>query len=110
MRKLLAIVVLLVFATVAQAADVTVAWDANTEPDLDGYKIFYGTVSGTYLYMVDVGNVLEYTLTGLAEGVEYFFAAKAYDTNDNESGYSEEISYIIPVTAFIGDIPNIRKK
>ena len=63
----------------ASAATVTLAWDANTEPDLDGYKIYYGSSSRNYSLNVDVGNVVEYTITGLQEGATYYFAAKAYD-------------------------------
>jgi hypothetical protein len=44
---------------------------------------------------VDAGNTTEYTLTGLTEGTTYYFAATAYDTLDNESGYSTEIVYTI---------------
>ena len=31
------------FATPAYARDVTLAWDANSEPNLKGYKIYYKT-------------------------------------------------------------------
>jgi hypothetical protein len=79
----------------AYSADVTLAWDANTEPDLDGYKLYYGTSSRNYTTSVDVGTTTEYTLTGLTEGITYYFAATAYDTLDNESGYSTEIVYTI---------------
>ena len=30
------------------ASDVTLAWDANSEADLAGYKIHYGLASGVY--------------------------------------------------------------
>lgn len=79
----------------AYSADVTLAWDANTEPDLDGYKLYYGTSSHNYTTNVDVGNTTEYTLTGLTEGTTYYFAATAYDTSNNESGYSTEIVHTI---------------
>jgi hypothetical protein len=36
---LIAIVVFSPIADIADAADVTLAWDANTEPDLAGYRI-----------------------------------------------------------------------
>jgi hypothetical protein len=81
--------------SVANAATVTLTWDDNTEPDLAGYKIFYGTSSGNYSQSVDVGNVIQYTVTGLDEGVTYYIAAKAYDYSDNESGYSDEIVHTI---------------
>jgi len=60
--------------------------------DLAGYKVYYGTTSGTYDHSIDVGNVTTYTLTGLAQGQTYYIAAKAYDTSNNQSDYSNEIS------------------
>jgi hypothetical protein len=38
----------LVFAGAANAANLTLAWDANTEPDLVGYLAFCGESSGHY--------------------------------------------------------------
>jgi len=80
----------------ASAADVTVAWDANSESDLDGYILFYGTASGNYPNSVDVGNTTQRTLTGLNEGTTYYFAARAYDTSSNESDLSDELVYTLP--------------
>ena len=76
---------------VAYGATVTLAWDANTEPDLAGYKIHYGTASHDYSHSIDVGNVTEYTLADLDDGVTYYLAATAYDDDNNESAYSEEL-------------------
>jgi hypothetical protein len=89
------VLVFFLLPILAYSADVTLAWDANNDPDLDGYKVYYGSSSGNYSNSIDVGNVLEHTISGLQEGVTYYFAAKAYDTNDNESGFSEEITYTI---------------
>lgn len=94
-RLLLVTLISLSLISNSNAADVTLAWDANTEEDLAGYKLYWGTSSGSYQNSVDVGNVLQYTITGLAEDTRYYFAATAYDTEDNESGYSEEINHII---------------
>jgi len=43
-----AVLVFFILPVLAYSADVTLAWDANDEPDLDGYKIHYGTSSGNY--------------------------------------------------------------
>src|SRR5438552_3742989 len=79
----------------SSAAQVTLAWDPNTETDLAGYKLYYGTSSGSYPSSVDVGNLTSYTLSGLLEGRTYYFAATAYDLNVNESGLSNEVSKAI---------------
>ena len=48
MKRLGFTVLALILAVSASATDVTLTWTANTEPDLDGYKIYYGTAPGTY--------------------------------------------------------------
>ena len=85
--------VLCFFPTPVFAADVTLAWNPNTEEDLAGYRIYYGTASGDYDHTLEVGNQTEYTVTGLEEGLLYYFAATAYDLSWNESDYSNEIVY-----------------
>ena len=76
------------------AADVVLAWDANSETDLAGYKVYYGTVSRTYGSPVTVGNTTTYTAQNLAPGT-YYFTVTAYNTAGAESGYSNEVSTTI---------------
>src|SRR2546425_1167378 len=83
---------LVLVPTVAYAGQVNLAWDANTEPDLAGYKVYYGNASGIYQTPIDVDNVTTYTVTGLQDGLTYFFAVTAYNTSDSESGFSNEVS------------------
>ncbi|MBI3608556.1 MAG: metallophosphoesterase family protein [Nitrospirae bacterium] len=80
-----------VFGTAAYAADANLAWDANTEPDIAGYKLHYGTISGAYTSVLDAGNVTTRTVTGLGNGT-YYFALTAYDTSGNESQLSNEVN------------------
>jgi chitodextrinase len=84
-------------ATTLAPNTATLTWDAVT--GASGYRIYYGTASGTYFQSVeqgvDVGNVTTYTVPGLSSGT-YYFAATAYDTSNNESTYSNEISKVIP--------------
>jgi hypothetical protein len=79
------------------AAQITLAWYSNTESDLAGYRLYYGTASGNYSASIDVGNTTQYTLTGLQEGLTYYFALKAYDQSNNESGFSSEVAHTMPV-------------
>jgi hypothetical protein len=83
---------------VAHTADVTLTWDANTEPDLAGYRIYHGTGSGVYPNVSDVGNTTTATISNLTAGQTYYFAVTAYDTEGLESGYSNQVSYLPPVT------------
>jgi hypothetical protein len=97
-------VALLLSPMVAYGATVTLAWDANTETDLDGYKIYYGkvsrTVSSNYSNSIDVGNTTQYTLTELEDDVTYYFAATAYDEDNNESAYSVELEHFTGYTNY----------
>ena len=96
MKKLFILLMLLLVPAFAFAGDMTFAWDANTEPDLAGYKVHWGLSSVIpFTDEIDVGNVLTYQLTDLVEGTTYFFAVTAYDTDDNESAYSNIIEYTI---------------
>ncbi len=90
------------FPIIVQAAEVGLAWDANAESDLAGYKIYYGTSSGNYSHSIDVGDTTAYTLTDLDEGVTYYLAATAYDTDDNESDFSKEL---VHTTAALNQSP-----
>ncbi|MBM3149383.1 MAG: hypothetical protein FJZ88_05055, partial [Chloroflexi bacterium] len=74
------------------AAQIRLAWDPNTESNLAGYRVYYGTTSGTYGTPTNVGNVTTYTLTNLTLAQTYFIAVTAYDTSNNESGYSNEVN------------------
>ena len=76
------------------AAQVRIAWDPNTEPDLAGYEVFYGTTSQNYGTPINVGNVTSHTITGLTIGQTYFLAVRAYDSSNNQSGFSNEVSGI----------------
>ncbi|OPY81784.1 MAG: hypothetical protein A4E65_01055 [Syntrophorhabdus sp. PtaU1.Bin153] len=73
-------------------AQATLAWNPNTEANVTGYKVYYGTTSRDYDWFVDVGKVTTYTVANLTDGVRYYFAATAYDSSSNESAYSEEVS------------------
>jgi len=86
------------------AADiVSLAWSPNSEPDLAGYKIYYGNSSRSYHTVLNVGNVTEYTFPAFERSGQYFFAVTAYDTLGNESDFSAEVSTYINGTA--GDNP-----
>jgi len=73
------------------SADLTLAWDPNTEPDIDGYKVYWGTSSGNYAYVVDIGLQTTCTVSNLVAGTTYYLAVTAYDSNGNESGFSQEL-------------------
>ncbi len=75
------------------ASSVTISWAPNTEPDLAGYIVHYGTQSGAYSQSRNVGDVTSVMIDSLQMGQTYYFAVTAYDIYDNESNYSSEVSY-----------------
>jgi hypothetical protein len=117
-REIFFISILLVFLTLggcggsgdssssssSSGGTIRLAWDSNTEPDLEGYKIYYGALSRinpffvSYEHSIDVGrasqsgNTVTYTLTGLTKGQTYYISVTAYNTSNNESDFSNEVS------------------
>lgn len=91
MKKLFLVVAILAVAGAVQAAQqyrVSFVWDANTESDLAGYRLFEGTTrvaeilkpAVTYSYIITGSNPRTWTLT-------------AYDTAGNESGPSAPVTW-----------------
>lgn len=83
-------------ASLSEAADVTLAWDANNEPQVSGYRVYYGTASRIYSSSINTGKVAIYRVTGLADETRYYFAVTACDASGNESAYSNEVSTTTP--------------
>jgi hypothetical protein len=81
----------------AHGAGLTLAWDPNPEANLAGYKVYYGTASGSYSSVVDVGNFTSLTISSLEAGKTYYFAATAYAASGEESAKSNEIRYDIHI-------------
>ena len=95
-RKLSVIVLCAFTASRAVALEsVTLAWDANTEGNLAGYRLYYGGASHAYTNVSNLGNVLT-TSMDLLEGGTYYFALTAVNTRGEESDYSAEVSHSIP--------------
>ncbi len=76
----------------ASTASVTLQWSPNSESDLAGYKMYYGTHSGVYDHYKNVGMTTSYHVTHLEPNKPYYFTVTAYDTSGNESSPSQEIS------------------
>ena len=76
--------------------DITFAWQANTEADLAGYKLYYRLNSSgnrileNYTLFVTIGTETEYTIR-LQRG-KYYFVLTAFDTEGLESEASNEVS------------------
>jgi hypothetical protein len=76
------------------SSSVALTWNANTESDLAGYRVYRAMSSGTYGAPIATiqGNTTSFVATGLQFGTTYFFVVTAFDIAGNESAYSNEVS------------------
>jgi hypothetical protein len=118
MKTLLA-VIFIALVTVGAAYPATVelnfAWDRNTETDLAGYRLYFSATPGQYVKGTGSANLLKavpalnpvsgsnhpntvlQSMTGV-DGQKVYFVLTAYDASQNESGFSNEVSYTFPDT------------
>jgi fibronectin type 3 domain-containing protein len=90
---LIVLTLFLCFQVNSYARNVSLEWDANTEPDLDHYVIYWGTSSGNYTNNSENidKSLTTYTATNLSDNKTYYFVATAVDTEEFESDYSNEV-------------------
>jgi hypothetical protein len=94
--RALALALLVVLTASSTLSAQTVTWNANTESNLAGYRVQYGTVSGSPSTTIDVGRVTSRQFTGLQPGVTYYFRVVAYNTAGQSSAPSAQVSYTVP--------------
>ena len=79
------------------AASAKLVWVASPSSNVGGYIVSYGESGGNYS-SIDVGNTTTYTVTGLQEGITYYFVVKAYDSHrTTKSNDSNKVSLTVPV-------------
>jgi len=87
-----AIPVTLTVAMPSSTGTATLSWDANSETNVVGYKVYMGSQSGGYGAPIAVGNATTYTIGNLTGGRTYYFSVTAVDTEGTESLHSSEVS------------------
>ena len=89
-------------STVASESIADFSWVPNSESNIAGYKIYYGTTAdGVYPTFVDINNNvpdptdgrIHGTVTGLTNGITYYFVCRAYNDLVIESDSSNEVVY-----------------
>jgi hypothetical protein len=97
-----------IFTKPANNGVANLSWSANTESDLTGYRIYYGTSPRTgncppagYPEKTDVGKTNNpgaptQAIENLTPGKTYYFSISSYDISGNESCFFEEVSKSIP--------------
>jgi hypothetical protein len=84
------------------------SWNAASEADVTGYKIYYGTQKrkgdcpkdGGYKQQVDVKNVTSYQLENLKDSSTYYFSVTSYNSGGKESCFSQEMSKKVKLSIF----------
>ncbi|KAB0666916.1 hypothetical protein F6V25_03410 [Oryzomonas japonica] len=80
------------------ASSIVLQWDADTDPSVTGYKVYYQADSATQPFQgtgatqgaapLDVQSLTTATITGLDPAHAYYFAVAAYNASGVESSYS----------------------
>ena len=93
MRTLIIAAMMLLVAVTAFASSVALQWDANTESDLAGYKVFCAADSASFdgAVVVDVQDQTTATIYDLDPLKSYSFAVKAYNSAGMESAFSNVV-------------------
>jgi len=73
---------------------VSLDWDENSESDLSGYDVYCCEISGGPYSQMNGSLVQpsEYVDNTANNGTMYYYVVTAVDIDDNESGYSQEVS------------------
>jgi fibronectin type 3 domain-containing protein len=81
-------------AATAGDTQVSLAWTANSEPDVAGFNVYRSTIAGGPYSPVNTVLVTSpgYVDSGLTNGTAYFYVVSAVDVAENESAYSAEVS------------------
>lgn len=97
----LSLLIVALFASTSFPAVVTLTWDANTEDDLAGYKVYVKGKSSPLPFTSAPNTVITGT-TAITSGLNllerYLFAVTAYNISGMESSYSNivEICFLFP--------------
>jgi hypothetical protein len=79
--------------------NVTLEWNASTDPATVGYILHLGTNSHTYTSKINVAMNTVVTLSGLADGRTYYFVVGGYNSAGVEGPPSNEASFVAPLSA-----------
>ena len=107
---LLVIIVVLASTNLGWAATVVLRWEANSEPDLEGYTLHYRTTPhGPYTETRSIdkdATTLRLDLSPETTST-YYFALTARDTSGNVSDYSTEVTATISVLPGKPGVPTL---
>lgn len=83
--------------------NVTLLWDANTETDLTGYKVYRGLTPSSGTVLAEGVKLSSYVDSTAVDGTTYYYSVVAVDAED-ESYRSDEAANKINYTALPGKV------
>ncbi len=100
MKTVIALLLLLTAAIAfgeptTNAPSVMLAWDKSPDVSVTGYRLYWGVASRTYTNFIALpsASTTNATVSNLARGQRYYFAATALNAVPLESPYSLEVTY-----------------
>ena len=94
-RIFFGLVCFLALRVTAEAAYVTLAWDADPNTDVAGYVVSYGTQENVYTSRMDVGRANLAVVTNLTAGTRYYFTVHAYASDGMRSPDASAVSTVV---------------
>ena len=84
--------------TTGAAHSVSLSWTASTSPNVVGYNVYRGTqANGPYVKLNPTPALpVAFTDSTVQAGQTYYYVTTAVDSNNNESGYSNQASAVVP--------------
>lgn len=76
----------------ATSNSVELSWNADTDPDLAGYRVYRAAPGGAFEKIADTSTVPAYSDHGVESGKTYRYSVSAMDQSGNESARSAEIA------------------
>ena len=92
---LISILMIISHQAFAQTYSVILKWDASSDTNVVGYRVYYGPSSRGYTNSIVAGNVTNATVGNLQYGTVYYFAATSYNGAGWESAYSTEVEWVM---------------
>jgi len=85
-------------APASVAHSVSLSWNASTSPNISGYKVYRGSVSGGPYTLISASVIdgISYVDNSVVSGQTYYYVATSVGSNDEESGYSNQAVAVVP--------------
>lgn len=80
----------------AGSGSVELAWEANTEKDLNGYRLYRSVGNGSFERIADLLEMPSYSDRSVEPGKEYRYALSAVDQLGNESARCKPVEITVP--------------